>query len=923
MGQRDDARIFAADWNGRGDEKSDYQNFWRALLSNVFYITEPEKFIKFEKRVSFDKRTHFIDAFIPSTRVLIEQKSFGESLSNPERQSDGERLTPFEQALRYAENMEFHERPRWIVTCNFSEFHIYYVQNFFLYIEISPPVIVKLEDLPDDYKRLKFLVDPDDTTILEDVNISKEALKIVGGVRDSFVKIYERQRLQTSYEFIYKFCVRLVFCFYADDAFLFHTQKYFADYLNKLRGGAQIDAIKNIFDVLNTPNNLRGNVDVALQNLPYVNGGLFAEKISFPDFKDYYTTPIDGALIANKNFHWEKINPTIFGSLFESALNPVERRQGGMHYTSPENIHKVIDPLFLEELGAELKSIKHHRTKNRRQKLIDFQDKLASLVFLDPACGSGNFLTETYTAIRALENEVIRELDKMDALFHDNPVKVSIKNFFGIEIDPFAVAIARLAMVISEHQMLHKTEKIIHQDLKFFPLDKEYHQNIICANALQTDWATLVTKDKLCYIIGNPPFVGTKYQSPAQKADIINLCKALKPLDYVTGWYYKASEFIQDTKIECAFVSTNSIAQGEQVAPLWKVLNVNINFAYRTFKWQSESESMAAVHCVIIGFAKKSRRKKFIYVGEEKIPAQNINGYLQDAPNIYIEKRKIPLQDFVPQIFMGSTMVDDDNFNFTKEQLKDFLKLEPAAKKFIHPLIGSEEFIKGKRRYCLWLKDVSIDEIKKFPKVYERVQAVKKFRETSNRNGTKKGAANPKNFLEIRQPETEYILIPKVSSENRKYIPIGFFDENFIAVNTALIIPNATIYYFGILSSVVHNAWMRAVGGRLEMRYQYSATIVYNNFIWCEPTEEQRQKIEGTAQKILDVLKQYTEYTLGELYDEKKMPDDLRAAHTANDRAVLNAYGFDLNITESEIVAALMNKYKAMIDRNGGGANNS
>ena len=913
MNQSYIAKLFAADWNGKGNEESESQSFWSDLLREIFGIEKPRDFIKFEKSVSFDKSTHKIDGYISKTKVLIEQKSFPNDLSAKYLQSDGTFLTPLEQAMRYADHLPYEECPRWIVTCNFAEFRVYYFGNIVSYFNPPEPVIIKLEDLSDDYERLKFLVDPDDTTILEDVNISKNAIDIIKKVRDDFKNIYEKNNVTDWKNFLYKICVRLVFCFYADDSRLFDDKKYFAAYLQKFNGNAQIDALQNIFNVLNTPNNLRGNFDDDLKKFPYVNGGLFDEKISLPNLRGYFNTPIDTAFLKNINFHWENINPTIFGAMFESVLNDDERRQGGMHYTSVENIHKVIDPLFLEDLHKEFRSAKLAHKKNRLQKLKDFQNHLASLTFFDPACGSGNFLTETYLSIRALENETIRELKKIqENIFEENPVKVSIHNFYGVEIHSYAVAVAKVAMWIAENQMLHKTEKIINRDLIKLPL-KNY-PNIIQANALQTDWNEIVPRDKINFIIGNPPFVGTKYQTPAQKSDILNLCKNLKPLDYVTAWYYKASEFIQGTKIECAFVSTNSITQGEQVAPLWKILKVNINFAYKTFKWLSESENMAAVHCVIIGFAVKSHRKKFIYDGENKIQVQNINGYLQDAPNVYIEKRKFPLCN-APQIFMGSTMVDDDNLNFSLEEMQDFLKEEPAAKKFFRPLIGSEEFIKGKKRFCLWLKDFSIDEIKNFPKTFERVEAVKNYREKSKREGTRKRADNPKDFLEIRQPETNYILIPKVSSENRRYIPIGFLDKNFIAINTALIIPDANLFHFGILNSSIHNSWMRAVGGRLEMRYQYSATLVYNNFVWCSPTEEQKKLIEFTAQNILNVRADFEGKSLAWLYNESTMPEELRLAHKENDSAVMAAYGFEENLSEEEIVSALMILYKNLTER--------
>ena len=843
LNQKDVIKQFAADWNGKGNEESESQSFWLDLLREIFGVEKPRDFIKFEKSVSFDKKTHKIDGYISKTKVLIEQKSFPNDLSAKYLQSDGNFLTPLEQALRYAEHME--NFPRWIVTCNFAEFRVYYFGNIISYFNPSAPVIIKLEDLPDDYERLNFLVDPDDTTILEDVNISKNALEIIKKVRDDLEKLYIENKVDDWKNFLYKICVRLVFCFYADDSRLFDDKKYFAAYLQKFDGNAQIDALQKIFDVLNTPTNLRGNFDEDLKKFPYVNGGLFDEKISLPNLRGYRTTPIDNAFLANTNFHWENINPTIFGAMFESVLNSDERRKGGMHYTSVENIHKVIDPLFLEDLHKEFRSAKLAHKKNRLQKLKDFQNKLASLTFFDPACGSGNFLTETYLSIRALENETIRELKKIqENIFEENPVKVSINQFYGVEIHSYAVAVAKVAMWIAENQMLHKTEKIIHRDLIKLPL-KNY-PNIIQANALQTDWNEIIPRDKINFIIGNPPFVGTKYQTPAQKSDIFNLCKNLKPLDYVTAWYYKASEFIQGTKIECAFVSTNSITQGEQVAPLWKVLNVNINFAYRTFKWQSESENMAAVHCVIISFAVKSHRKKFIYDGEDKIPASNINGYLQDAPNVYIEKRKIPIQNFVPRMTKGSQPTDGGHLLLSEVERNYFIEKYPESKNFIRICIGGEEFLNGKKRFCLWLKDFSIDEIKKFPEIWERVKAVKNYRLSSKKIPTQKAAEIPHLFTEIRQPKKIFIIAPEISSENRKYIPMDFVSPKTICTNRLQMILNANLFHFGILQSSVHMAWMRAVCGRMKSDYDYSATLVYNNFVWCSPTEEQHKKIELT-----------------------------------------------------------------------------
>ena len=926
MNQRDKAIEFAADWKRQCDEDSDAQTFWNDLLREIFGIDKPRNFIEFEKRVSFEGHTHKIDAYIQSTKVLIEQKSSDKSLSEKYLQSDKKYLTPLEQAFRYAENMNFGERPRWIVTCNFSEFRIYYTQKFFFYYEIAEPVIIKLENLPDEYNRLKFLVDPEDTTILENVNFSKMALLKIDKIRDDFKKRYTENPVDGWDEFLYKICTRLVFCFFADDLHLFNEdneEKIFSNYLQHFNGKAQIDALENIFDVLATPVHLRGNLDTDLQRFPYVNGKLFDEKLILPDYKGFHTTPLDEAIRskqfqAEEKFHWEKISPPIFGALFEDDLKPEPRRSGGMHYTSVENIHKVIDPLFLDDLQAEFKAVKRVR-KNKLAKLKEFQNKLASLTFLDPACGSGNFLTETFLSIRGLENETIREMYKIDKnLFDENPVKVRIENFFGIEIHAYAVAVAQIAMWIANLQMLRKTENILSKKLKPFPLRNI--PQITCANALQIDWNSVVGKDNLNYIIGNPPFVGGMMMTHAQKADMIDIwsnVKGVGEMDYVSAWYRKAVNFIKDTKIECAFVSTNSITQGQQALTVWKHLidaGVKINFAYKTFKWSSESIKMAAVHCVIIGFAMHSRRKKVIYDGEKDISAKNINAYLIDAPDVLIDYRSKPLCN-VPSMHFGNMPRDGGHLIINPDDIDLFKKNIPE--KFIRPYIGAEEFINGKKRWCLWLKDFEPEEFMKYPLIAEKVNAVKDFRLNSKATATRKFADTPHLFCQIMQSSTNYILIPRVSSENRSYIPIGFLTPDVIASDAVHIIPNAGLYEFGVLISSVHMAWTRAVCGRLEMRYRYSKDIVYNNFVWCNASDAQKKLIETTAQGILDVLEKYSSRTLGNLYDEKTMPDDLRAAHKANDYAVASAYGFE-NILDDEpaIVAALMKKYKSLAEVN-------
>ncbi len=899
--QKNSIKNFISHWSGRGYEKGEMQPFWLSFLRDVLNVAEPEKYIKFEVPVKL-KHTSFIDAFFPDSKVIIEQKSLQENLEQGKSQSDGSTLTPYEQAQRYGSSLPYSMRPRWIIVSNFKEFLIYDMET------LTNPIKILLDELPENFHAFDFLVDSNKDKIKLELELSLKAGEIVGKLYDALHHQYLNPNAEESLQSLNKLCVRLVFCLYAESAGIFGKHKIFRDYLLKENNIRR--ALIDLFQVLNTPTDKRDPyLADELKIFPYVNGGLFDGSIEIPNFTD----EIKNLLLdeASSNFNWSGISPTIFGAVFESTLNPVTRRAGGMHYTSIENIHKVINPLFLDNLKDEFRQIiSVANLKLRKKALLDFQDKLATLKFFDPACGSGNFLTESFICLRRLENDVLRDLfgSQIQLGAFLNPVKVSINQFFGIEINDFACTVAKTALWIAELQMIQETMEIIHRDLDFLPL--KTYANIVEGNALRLDWKNILPSD-INFIMGNPPFVGTKYQTAAQKFDILKLCKDLKPLDYVTGWFFKASQFMENNLVRSAFVSTNSVTQGEQVTPLWKILQSHIDFAHKTFKWDSESTDKAAVHCVIIGFSVADNPKpKFIFDGDNKIFADNINGYLQDAPNIFIEKRKTPLDKSAPNIFMGSTMVDDGNFNFTLEELEFFLAKAPAAKKFIRPLIGSEEFINGKQRFCLWLVDVSPAEIKKISSVYERVTNVREYRLKSNRTGTRKGADIPQCFLEIRQPDSDFILIPKVSSENRRYIPIGFMDKNFIALNTVLTVPNAGLYEFGILTSSIHNAWMRAVGGRMKSDYQYSASIVYNNFVWCQPTDEQRRKIETTAQKILDARAVFPDSTFAELYDENLMPKILRDAHKENDNAVLAAYNFPAGFSESEIVAELMKLYR-------------
>lgn len=760
--------------------------------------------------------------------------------------------------------------------------------------------------------------------INRETEISIQAGEIVALLYDAFYKEYKNPQNEQSLKSLNMLCVRLVFCLYAEDAGIFGKRSIFHDYLSGFESKNMRNALIRLFKVLDTKIDERDPyLETDLAEFPYVNGGLFSDQnIEIPNFTD----EIKKLLLENASagFDWSEISPTIFGAVFESTLNPVTRRAGGMHYTSIQNIHKVINPLFLDDLTQELQEIKGFKTKIKKLKV--YQDKLSKLNFLDPACGSGNFLTETYISIRKLENEVIRLLYDGQISFttkKDSPIKVSIGQFYGIEINDFACTVGKTSLWIAEIQMLRKTEEIIHTDINFLPL-KSY-ANIIEANALRIDWEKIISKSKLNYIIGNPPFVGTSFQTQEQKEDIRKIYvdekgktyKTAGKNDYVSCWYFKAAKFMQNTNIRAAFISTNSITQGEQVANIFKPIfdrfNIKINFAWRSFKWDSESKSKSSVYCVIIGFSTINKASKKLFFDDNNFcEVENINAYLNAAPNIFIESRKKTLSD-VPEIFNGNSPVDGGNLLLSDEEYQELIKSEPKAKKFIRRFCGAQEYLHNIKRWCLWLVGVSPSEIAALPKVMKRVQATKEFRLKSKKAATRKFADYPTRFIEIRQPTSDYVLIPVISSGTRKYIPIGFMNSDVICGSSNQMIPNANLYHFGVLTSIVHMAWMRITCGRLGTSYSYSNDIVYNNFPWCEPTDEQKLEIEKTAQKILDARDLYSDSCLADLYNDMLMPPELKKAHEENDVAVIKAYGLKKNIVESDCVAFLMNKYQEMV----------
>lgn len=906
--QRQAAIEFAKRWHGRGYEKGESQRYWLDLLGNVYGVPNPTEWVEFEDKVQLDS-TSFIDVMIPATHVMIEQKSLGKDLRKPIRQSDGTMLTPFQQAQRYSAALPYSQRPRWIVTCNFAEIDVYDMEN-----PNSEPQHIALVNLGDDYYRLQFLVDTGSVHINKEMEVSMQAGEIVGRIYDALIKEYDLSDPR-SMRYLNILCVRLVFCLYAEDAGIFGRHDMFHDYLDRYEAADMRDALLRVFDTLNTPVERRSKyLRPDLAAFPYTNGGLFAEQIDVPPF----TEEMRHVLLqhASLDFDWSQISPTIFGGVFESTLNAVTRRSGGMHYTSIENIHKVIDPLFLDGLKRKLADITDEPVFKRRLKALhEFQDQLASLVFLDPACGSGNFLTETYLSLRRLENQVIKLIYNMEPLdAFVNPIKVSINQFYGIEINDFAVTVATTALWISESQMMAETESIIHHDIDFLPLHS--YANIHEGNALHMDWRHVCPHPD--YIIGNPPFVGARLMSPEQKDDMLYVFgkdwKNLGNIDYVGAWYKRSAELMKGTSIQTALVSTNSISQGEQVANLWAPLmrdGLKINFAHCTFRWDSEASLKAHVHVVIVGFSYVDNHNKFIFDNGQTIKAAHINPYLVDAPDTFIYSRSKALCN-VPAIGIGNKPIDGGNYLFKKEEMDEFIKKEPKSASYFHLWYGSEEFIHQKPRYCLWLGDCSPKEINEMPLCKKRVENVRLLRLASKSAGTRRLADRPTRFHVENMPNGDSIIIPSVSSEKRRYVPMGFIHKGTFASNLVLLVPNATPYHFGILESNVHMAWMRVVCGRLEMRYRYSKDVVYNNFPWPSPTAEQAEKIATTAQGILDARSHYPDSSLADLYNPNLMPYDLLEAHRANDRAVMAAYGFATRMTETECVSRLFDLYSAM-----------
>ena len=918
---------FIERWTGHGYEKGESQTFWIELLQDVLLIEHPTSIISFENQVKLS-HTSFIDAYIPHTKVMIEQKSLDKNLRAPVVQSDGSALTPFQQAKRYASELPVSKHPRWIVTCNFRSFLIYDMEQ-----PQGEPFEILLENLEKEYHQLRFLVEDGDAKLKHEMEVSIAAGDLVGRIYEAFLRPFGDNPTPEDLHALNVLCVRLVFCLYAEDAGVFQKDQFY-NYMMTFKPENMRMALRDLFLVLDTPVAQRDRfLEPKLAAFPYVNGSLFRQRpgeIIPPITEETAATLLDKASVS---FDWSDISPTIFGAVFESTLNPETRRSGGMHYTSIENIHRVIDPLFLDDLRSEFNDLKAlPRGKQRTAQLSSYQDHLASLRFLDPACGSGNFLTETYISLRRLENLVITELNEGQAVLgfdeQMSPIKVNIHQFYGIEINDFAVTVATTALWIAEAQMMNETERIVSFTNDYLPL-KTYN-NIHEGNALRVNWEEVIDPKELDYIIGNPPFVGARMMSSEQKEDALEIFgkkwKNVGNLDYVACWYKKATELMKHSldngkTVRTALVSTNSITQGEQVANLWKPLmedeGVHIDFAWRTFRWDSESALKAQVHCVIVGFSiadNISKRKLFFSEGTSK-EVNNINGYLIEGENVFVESRNSSLCG-MPEIGIGNKPIDGGFYLFQKEEMEDFIRREPKSASFFKEYYGAVEFIHRKPRYCLWLGDCSPAELKTMPLCLERVKAVRDFRLASKSPGTVKLADKPTRFHVENMPVGNSLIIPQVSSERRRYIPIGYMNDGVLCSDKVRMMPNASMYHFGVLTSNVHMSWMRAICCRLKSDYSYTINDVYNNFPWPPPTEEQKAKIEQTAQAILDARALYPDSSLADLYDEVTMPVELRKAHQNNDRAVMQAYGFPIkDFTESDCVAKLLEMYKELTEK--------
>ena len=835
-----------------------------------------------------------IDLFWPG-KILVEMKSRGKDLEKA-----------YQQALGYTAQLPRSEdAPRLILVCDFWNWDVYDLTDH------GKKTSFRLCELEKHLPLFLFLAGYEDATYEEQEDVNIKAAEAMGELHDHLKGMgYTGHKLEV-------YLVRLLFLLFAEDTGIFDDNSflYFLNNCTREDGSDLAPALEQLFQILDTPENERmTGINPVLARFPYVNGGLFRERLMMPMFtKDMRATLIS----VSKKLNWGAISPSIFGSMFQSVMDKDARRALGAHYTSENNILKVISPLFLNGLWAEFNKACAETTKQRATKLCEFHEKLARLKFLDPACGCGNFLIVAYRELRLLELEVLKALhtDGQRVLDVSELCKVSVDQFYGVEIEEFPAQIAQVGMWLTDHQANLKVGHHFGQVFRRLPLRQS--ATIRNANALTTDWGELVGEG-LSYIIGNPPFSGARFMSKEQKADLMAVfsdCKNAGDLDFVAAWYKKAVELMRGTEIKAALVSTNSITQGQQVALLWRPLaelGCHIDFAYRTFKWSNEAKNKAAVHCVIVGFScgQEQKRKMLVSENGDESHVPHINGYLVAADDIYIDNRSKPLCS-VPEMAMGNQPIDDGNYLFTEDEKDAFLMKEPAAAPYFHPWLGGEEFINGKTRYCLWLGKCAPDELDKLPEAMKRVEAVQAYRQSSKRASTQRLAKFPRNFQTENMPEGSYIAIPEVSSEKRDFIPIGFLSQGVLCSNKIRLVPNTTLYHFGVLTSTMHMAWTRAVCGRLKSDYDYSNKLVYNNYPWPSPTDEQRARIEACAKAVLDARALFPNSSLASLYNPMKMPPELVKAHAKLDAAVEQAYGRTF-ADDGERVAYLFDLYRQL-----------
>lgn len=931
---------FVKKWTdpSRGHEDADTQTFWEDLLEDVLDIKRPRDVLRFEHPVfGTDPRTkkgiaRNIDVYYPDKGIVIEQKSRGVDLdaANASSSHVGPE-TPYQQAFWYRNNLPADANVRWIVVCNFDEIRIHDLNRTRPEADYETVLVADLER---EANRLSFISDDTNSRIERERRVSiaagEKVVELYHRLAERYLNLEDDREEQHSLNVL---IVRLVFLLFAEDAELFPKDALY-HYLYPLPPGQMRMALVELFEWLDTPPEERDPYeDGPITAFPYVDGGLFdrSTRIKIPSFD--LTTRLTLVEEASRGFDWSEVSPTIFGAVFESTLNPETRREGGMHYTSIENIHKVIDPLFLDALKDELDEIlvspegprgRKDGLTRRQRRLHGFQDKLASIKVLDPACGSGNFLTEGYLELRRLENRVIAELyeDQTAMEFEGETakIKVSIDQFFGIEVNDFAVSVARTALWIAEQQMMEETSGILRfADFEYFPLSKS--ENIVCANALTNDWADVLPANECDYVIGNPPFVGARMMAKEQKAELMSAYEHSRDcgnVDFVAAWFARAVDYMSRGHARTSFVATNSISQGEQVAPIWSFLKereATIDFCHDTFRWDNEASEKAHVFCCIIGFSLGGFGDRVIYHHESPdvkatpVLARHINGYLRNAPDLFVWDRQDPISD-VPKMRVGNKPVDNGIYLFNEDQMAEFLRREPAARPLFHPYMGAKEFMQGKRRWILWLGDLTEDELLDLPLCRERIEAVREWRLSKSSKDTKKLGLRPAHYHVETIPKGPSVLVPLHTSERRAYIPMGFIGPEVFASNATGVLIGASTYHFGVMQSFPHNAWMRLVAGRIKGDYRYSIGLVYNNFVWPEPTETQRQAIEHAVEHVLEVRGQFPNRSLEKLYDPKSMPESLRLAHTSLDEAVLRAYNLEPTATEDQVVAHLISLYR-------------